>query len=97
MSSLEQHITILLVFLQECPVFGISLIFVKDWDIVNIVILQCHWFQDGDIVNIDVTVYHRGYHGDLNETFFVGNPKDSAKKLVKNTWDSLEQVKVRKQ
>ena len=58
--------------------------------------MSSFFVQDGDIVNIDVTVYHRGYHGDLNETFFVGNPKDSAKKLVKNTWDSLEQVKVRK-
>ena len=58
--------------------------------------MSSFFVQDGDIVNIDVTVYHRGYHGDLNETFFVGNPKDSAKKLVKNTWDSLEQVNVRK-
>ncbi len=35
--------------------------------------------QDGDIVNIDVTVYHREYHGDLNETLFVGNPSDKAR------------------
>ena len=48
--------------------------------------------QDGDIVNVDVTVYHRGYHGDLNESFFVGTPKESAKKLVKNTWECLEQA-----
>jgi len=48
--------------------------------------------QDGDIVNVDVTVYHRGYHGDLNESFFVGKPKESAKKLVKNTWECLEQA-----
>ena len=37
------------------------------------------------ICNVDVTVYHRGYHGDLNETFFVGTPKEQAKKLVTNT------------
>src|SRR2546429_3407372 len=24
--------------------------------------------QDGDILNIDVTLYHGGFHGDLNET-----------------------------
>jgi methionine aminopeptidase len=28
--------------------------------------------QDGDIVNVDVSVYYMGYHGDLNETFTVG-------------------------
>jgi len=28
--------------------------------------------EDGDIVNIDVTLYHGGYHGDLNETYYVG-------------------------
>ena len=27
---------------------------------------------DGDIVNIDVTLYHGGFHGDLNETYYVG-------------------------
>ena len=24
--------------------------------------------KEGDIVNVDVTVYHNGYHADLNET-----------------------------
>ena len=28
--------------------------------------------QNGDIVNVDVTAYLGGYHGDLNETFTVG-------------------------
>ncbi|RKU41322.1 Methionine aminopeptidase 1 [Coniochaeta pulveracea] len=28
---------------------------------------------DGDIVNLDVTLYHDGYHGDLNETYYVGD------------------------
>ena len=28
--------------------------------------------QKGDIINIDVTVYHNGFHADLNETYFVG-------------------------
>ena len=48
--------------------------------------------QDGDIVNVDVTVFHRGYHGDLNETFFVGTPKEPAIKLVKNTWECLQKA-----
>ena len=28
--------------------------------------------EDGDIVNVDVTAYIGGFHGDLNETFTVG-------------------------
>lgn len=28
---------------------------------------------DGDIVNLDVTLYHGGFHGDLNETYYVGD------------------------
>jgi methionyl aminopeptidase len=27
--------------------------------------------EDGDIVNLDISVYHGGFHGDLNETFMV--------------------------
>ncbi|KAL8935811.1 MAG: hypothetical protein Q9216_005246 [Gyalolechia sp. 2 TL-2023] len=27
---------------------------------------------DGDILNLDVSLYHGGYHGDLNETYYVG-------------------------
>ena len=48
--------------------------------------------QDGDICNVDVTVYHRDYHGDLNETFLVGNVSDKAKELVTNTWECLEKA-----
>ncbi|KAL1966380.1 hypothetical protein VTN77DRAFT_4522 [Rasamsonia byssochlamydoides] len=29
--------------------------------------------EDGDIINIDVTLYHGGFHGDLNETYYVGD------------------------
>ncbi|KAI0165129.1 methionine aminopeptidase 1 [Hypoxylon sp. FL1284] len=28
---------------------------------------------DSDIVNLDVTLYHQGYHADLNETYYVGD------------------------
>lgn len=28
--------------------------------------------EDGDIVNIDISVYYKGMHADLNETFCVG-------------------------
>ncbi|XP_062972465.1 methionine aminopeptidase 1D, mitochondrial isoform X2 [Elgaria multicarinata webbii] len=38
--------------------------------------------QDGDIINIDVTVYFNGYHGDTSETMLVGNVDESGQKLV---------------
>lgn len=46
--------------------------------------------QDGDIVNIDVTVYLNGYHGDTSKTFLCGNVSDSMKQLVKVTEECLE-------
>ena len=45
--------------------------------------------EDGDLCNVDVTVFHNGFHGDLNETFFVGNVADKHKKLVQVTYESL--------
>lgn len=45
--------------------------------------------EEGDIINIDISVYKDGYHGDLNETFYVGKVSESSKKLVKATYDSL--------
>ena len=45
--------------------------------------------RNGDIVNVDVTVYKDGFHADLNETFMVGNVDDGAVHLVKTAYDSL--------
>ncbi len=45
--------------------------------------------QDGDIVNIDISVYKDGFHADLNETFFVGNVGDDSVRLVKCAYESL--------
>jgi len=28
--------------------------------------------EDGDILNIDISVYHGGFHSDLNETYYIG-------------------------
>ena len=28
--------------------------------------------RDGDIINLDISLYHGGFHGDLNETYYVG-------------------------
>ncbi|EPY24397.1 methionyl aminopeptidase, partial [Strigomonas culicis] len=38
--------------------------------------------QDGDIVNLDVSCYLEGFHGDLNETVFVGTPDDDSVRVV---------------
>jgi len=45
--------------------------------------------KDGDIVNVDITVFYQGQHGDLNETFFVGDVDEESKRLVKGTYDCL--------
>jgi len=36
--------------------------------------------QDGDILNVDISVYYGGFHSDLNEMFLIGNVDDAAKK-----------------
>nr|CAB3480374.1 unnamed protein product [Digitaria exilis] len=41
--------------------------------------------QDGDIINIDVTVYLNGYHGDTSRTYLCGDVDESTKQLVKPT------------
>ena len=38
---------------------------------------------------VDITCYHNGYHGDLNETLFVGNVDEDSKMLVKTAYDSM--------
>ena len=66
----------------------------------------CHGIPDarplekGDIVNIDVTAYIFGYHGDLNETVLVGKPEDvdeKSKHLLKVAleclWRGIDSVK----
>ncbi|CAH9082057.1 unnamed protein product [Cuscuta epithymum] len=45
--------------------------------------------QDGDIINIDVTVYLNGYHGDTSKTFLCGNVSEPVKQLVKVTEECL--------
>ena len=42
--------------------------------------------QEGDIVNLDISVFKDGFHGDLNETYFVGAVGESSKMLVETTY-----------
>lgn len=49
--------------------------------------------QDGDIVNIDVSLYHEGFHGDLNETYYVGDKAKAdpeAVRVVEASRDCLD-------
>ncbi|KAG8066209.1 hypothetical protein GUJ93_ZPchr0004g39676 [Zizania palustris] len=45
--------------------------------------------QDGDIINIDVTVYLNGYHGDTSKTFLCGEVDEPSKLLVKVTEECM--------
>lgn len=45
--------------------------------------------EDGDIVNIDITAFKNGMHGDSNQTFLVGNVVDEVRDLVDRTRESL--------
>jgi methionyl aminopeptidase len=38
--------------------------------------------QEGDIINLDISVFKDGYHGDLNETYLVGEVAESSRLLV---------------
>jgi len=46
--------------------------------------------QDGDIVNVDVTTYVRGFHADLNETFLVGKVDADGERLVQTAFECLK-------
>lgn len=45
--------------------------------------------EDGDIVNIDITAYIDGFHGDSNQTFLVGTVKPEVVALVERTKEAL--------
>jgi methionyl aminopeptidase len=44
--------------------------------------------EDGDIVNIDVTAYIGGVHGDTNATFLAGDVSEEARLLVERTHEA---------
>jgi methionyl aminopeptidase len=44
--------------------------------------------EDGDIVNIDVTAFIGGVHGDCNATFLAGEVSDEARLLVERTHEA---------
>lgn len=46
--------------------------------------------QDGDIVNLDVTIWLDGVHGDTNATYGVGSVDDASKRLIDVTRQCLD-------
>ena len=53
--------------------------------------------KEGDIVNVDVTSFVDGFHGDTSRTYCVGKVSIKAKKLVEITKEALERsIKILK-
>ena len=53
--------------------------------------------KEGDIVNVDITSFVDGFHGDTSRTFCVGKVSVKAKNLVETTKEALERsIKILK-
>tara|TARA_B000000532_G_scaffold21806_1_gene14888 strand:- start:80 stop:832 length:753 start_codon:yes stop_codon:yes gene_type:complete len=44
---------------------------------------------DGDIVNVDVTAFKDGWHGDTSRMFKIGEVSVKAEKLIKTTYEAM--------
>jgi len=45
--------------------------------------------REGDIINVDVTAYKEGWHGDTSRMFKIGEISIKAEKLIETTYDSM--------
>ncbi|KAF8921336.1 peptidase M24, structural domain-containing protein [Mucidula mucida] len=58
----------------------------------------CHGIPDqrklknGDIINIDISLYYDGFHADLNATYGVGEIDEESKKLIRTTRECLDEA-----
>jgi methionyl aminopeptidase len=48
--------------------------------------------KEGDIVNVDVTAYKEGWHGDTSRMFKIGDISIKAEKLIETTYTSMMQA-----
>ena len=48
--------------------------------------------EDGDIVNIDITAFIDGVHGDTNATFLAGEVEEESRLLVERTSEALDRA-----
>jgi len=46
--------------------------------------------ENGDIINVDVTTFYNGFHGDTSATFYVGEPSPEARHVTEVARRSLE-------
>ncbi len=46
--------------------------------------------REGDIVNVDVTTFYKGFYGDTSATFYVGTPSAEARKVTEVARTCLE-------
>ena len=57
--------------------------------------MVCHgipsekFLREGDIVNVDVTAFKDGWHGDTSRMFMIGEVSIKAKKLINVTYESM--------
>jgi methionyl aminopeptidase len=47
--------------------------------------------EDGDIVNLDVTIFLEGMHGDCSATYTVGNVDEAGRRLIQVTEECLQE------
>jgi methionyl aminopeptidase len=45
---------------------------------------------DGDIINVDITTFYQGFHGDTSATFYVGKPSEQARHVTEVARKCLE-------
>jgi methionyl aminopeptidase len=48
--------------------------------------------QDGDIMNVDITAFKDGFHGDSNATFLIGDVSEDIANLVERTKEALDRA-----
>jgi methionyl aminopeptidase len=48
--------------------------------------------HDGDILNVDITAYKDGFHGDSNATFLIGDVAKEIVELVERTKEALDRA-----
>ncbi len=46
--------------------------------------------QNGDIINVDVTTFYNGFHGDTSATFYIGTPSAQARHVVETCRKALD-------
>ena len=54
--------------------------------------------KEGDIINVDVTAFKNGWHGDTSRMYFSGDPSIKSKNLVSSTYEAMmKAIKILKE